>query len=159
MSELSGEYPDNAQRYAICVASWEEKFTNVAKQLSQAKFQEHFDMFEDISKLNFKSYNDYPESASNNACKVLRWREEHGDEVQGMLQVGWTRANQLCKRENISEETIARMASFARHKQNSEVSAEFKDTPWKDKGYVAWLGWGGTSGIEWAQNKLKSIRK
>ena len=106
----------------------------------------------------FESYNDYPESAKNNACKVLRWRDEHGDEVQGMTQVGWTRANQLCKGENISEETIARMASFARHRQNAEVSAEFKSTPWKDKGYVAWLGWGGTTGIEWAQRKLESIR-
>jgi hypothetical protein len=106
----------------------------------------------------FESYNDYPESAKNNACKVLRWRDEHGDEVQGMTQVGWTRANQLCKGENISEETIARMASFARHRENAEVSAEFKDTPWKDKGYVAWLGWGGTSGVEWASSKLDSIR-
>ena len=106
----------------------------------------------------FESYNDYPESAKNNACKVLRWRDEHGDEVQGMTQVGWTRANQLCKGENISEETIARMASFARHRQNAEVSPEFKSTPWKDKGYVAWLGWGGTTGVEWAQRKLESIR-
>ncbi len=106
----------------------------------------------------FESYNDYPESAKNNACKVLRWRDEHGDEVKGMTQVGWTRANQLCKGENISEETIARMASFARHRENAEVSPEFKSTPWKDKGYVAWLGWGGTTGVEWAQRKLESIR-
>jgi hypothetical protein len=106
----------------------------------------------------FESYNDYPEAAKNNACKVLRWRDEHGDEVQGMTQVGWTRANQLCKGENISEETIARMASFARHRENAEVADEFKSTPWKDKGYVAWLGWGGTTGVEWAQNKLESIR-
>jgi hypothetical protein len=106
----------------------------------------------------FESTNDYPESASNNACKVLRWREEHGDEVKGMTQIGWTRANQLCNKENISEETIARMASFARHRQNAEVAEEFKSTPWKDKGYVAWLCWGGTSGIEWASNKLESIR-
>ena len=106
----------------------------------------------------FESYNDYPESAKNNACKVLRWRDEHGDEVQGMTQVGWTRANQLCNGENISEETIARMASFARHRENAEVAPEFESTPWKDKGYVAWLGWGGTTGVEWAQNKLESIR-
>jgi hypothetical protein len=112
-----------------------------------------------ISKsIAFESYNDYPEAAKNNACKVLRWRDEHGDEVKGMTQVGWTRANQLCKGENISEETIARMASFARHRENAEVAAEFKSTPWKDKGYVAWLGWGGTTGIEWASNKLESIR-
>jgi hypothetical protein len=106
----------------------------------------------------FESYNDYPESVKNNACKVLRWRDEHKDEVKGMTQVGWTRANQLCNGENISEETIARMASFARHRENAEVAPEFKSTPWKDKGYVAWLGWGGTTGVEWASNKLESIR-
>ena len=110
------------------------------------------------SRVEMESYNDYPESARNNACKVLRWRDEHGDEVTGMTNIGWIRANQLCKGENISEETIARMASFARHEQNSEVSEEFKSTPWKDRGYVAWLGWGGKSGIEWAKRKLESIR-
>jgi len=106
----------------------------------------------------FETYNDYPEAAKNNACKVLRWRDEHGDEVKGMTRVGWTRANQLCKGENISEQTIARMSAFARHKKNAEVSPEFKSTPWKDRGYVAWLGWGGTTGVEWAQRKLESIR-
>ena len=30
-----------------------------------------------------QSYNDYPESAKNNAKKVLKWREEHGDEAFG----------------------------------------------------------------------------
>ena len=103
------------------------------------------------------SYNDYPESAKNNAKKVLEWREKYGDEVKGMTRVGWTRANQLAKGENISRDTIARMASFMRHKKNAEVSAENKSTPWKDKGRVAWLGWGGTSGINWAINKLKTI--
>lgn len=107
----------------------------------------------------FETYNDYPESAKNNACKVLRWRDEHGDEVKGMTRVGWTRANQLCSGENISESTIARMAAFARHRKNAEVAPEFKSTPWKDKGYVAWLGWGGTTGVEWASRKLESIRK
>jgi hypothetical protein len=108
--------------------------------------------------LQFQSYNDYPESAKNNACKVLKWRDEYGDEVKGMTQVGWTRANQLCKGENISEDTIARMSAFQRHRQNAEVGEDLKDTPWKDAGHVAWLGWGGTSGVNWASNKLKSIR-
>jgi len=112
----------------------------------------------EMEKQEFKTYNDYPESAKNNACKALRWRDEHGDEVKGMTQVGWIRANQLCKGENISEETISRMSGFQRHKENSEVSPEFKSTPWKDRGYVAWLGWGGTTGIEWASNKLETIK-
>lgn len=112
----------------------------------------------EMMKQEFQSYDDYPESARNNACKAIRWKEQYGDEVQGMTQVGWIRANQLCKGEKISEETIARMSGFQRHRKNSEVSPEFKDTPWKDKGYVAWLGWGGTTGINWAADKLKSVR-
>lgn len=116
------------------------------------------EMAKKMMKEEFQSYDDYPESARNNACKAIKWKEEYGDEVKGMTQVGWIRANQLCKGEKISEETIARMSGFERHRKNSEVSPEFKDTPWKDKGYVAWLGWGGTTGINWASEKLKSIR-
>lgn len=112
----------------------------------------------EMMKEEFQSYDDYPSSAKGNACKAIKWKEEHGDEVQGMTQVGWIRANQLCKGEKISEETIARMSGFQRHKKNSEVAPEYKDTPWKDKGYVAWLGWGGTTGINWAADKLQSIR-
>jgi len=108
----------------------------------------------------FQSYNDYPQEASENACKVLKWIDEYGrDEVEGMELTGLARANQLCKREKITEETIARMAAFERHRENSEIAPEFKGTPWKDKGYVAWLGWGGSSGVEWAQRKLNQIRE
>ena len=107
----------------------------------------------------FKSFDDYPQEASENACKVLRWIDEHGrDEVEGMELTGLARANQLCKREPISVDTISRMASFARHKKNSEISPEFKGTPWKDKGYVAWLGWGGDAGVMWAQRKLDQLK-
>ena len=109
--------------------------------------------------VNLETYNDYPESAKNNAKKVLKWREKYGNEVKGMTRTGWTRANQLAKGENISRDTIARMSAFQRHKKNAEVSPENKSTPWKDNGYVAWLGWGGTSGINWASKKLKSIDK
>ena len=108
-------------------------------------------------KKEFESTNDYPQAASDNACKVLRWRDQYGDEVQGMTRVGWTRANQLCKKENISEETIARMSAFQRHRKNAEISEENKGTPWKDAGYVAWLGWGGTEGIEWAARKVQEF--
>ena len=106
-----------------------------------------------------KTYKDYPQSATNNAKKVLRWKEEYGDEVKGMTSVGWTRARQLASRQGLSYATIARMAAFNRHRKNAEVAEEYKDTPWKDNGYVAWLGWGGTSGINWAIQKAKSIRE
>tara|TARA_R100000935_G_scaffold58056_1_gene93714 strand:+ start:492 stop:956 length:465 start_codon:yes stop_codon:yes gene_type:complete len=126
-------YHDKSQAIAICYRTFQGKM------------------------INLETYNDYPKSVSNNAKKVLRWRDKHKEEVTGMTRVGWVRANQLAKRENISRETIARMASFKRHQKNAEVNPEFEDTPWKDKGYVSWLGWGGTSGINWAIKKLKQI--
>tara|TARA_R100000988_G_C3990326_1_gene162303 strand:- start:916 stop:1380 length:465 start_codon:yes stop_codon:yes gene_type:complete len=129
------KYHDKQQAIAICYRAFQGKM------------------------INLETYNDYPQSASNNAKKVLRWRDKHGDEVKGMTRVGWVRANQLANKENISRETIARMSAFQRHKKNAEVDAKFKSTPWKDKGYVAWLGWGGTSGINWASKKLKQIDK
>jgi len=100
---------------------------------------------------------DAPEAARNNAKKVLRWRDEHGDAVQGMTQVGWTRANQLASGERLSRETVGRMAAFARHRKNAEVSPEFKAEPWRDAGYVAWLGWGGTTGVDWAAGIVGNV--
>ncbi len=100
----------------------------------------------------FESYNDYPESAKNAAQRALDWRDSHPDQDCG-TPVGWARANQLAKGENISEETIARMASFARHLQ-------YKDVPYSEGcGGLMVDAWGGQAGIEWAQNKLESIRE
>ncbi len=105
-----------------------------------------------------KTYNDYPQAATNNAKRALRWREQYGNEVKGGTSVGWTRANQLASREALSYSTIARMAAFARHRKNSKVDPKYASTPWKDRGYVAWLIWGGTSGVNWAIRKAESIR-
>lgn len=106
-----------------------------------------------------KTYNDYPIAATNNAKKALRWKEQYGDEVKGGTIVGWTRANQLASREPLSYATIARMAAFNRHRSNSEVDPKYKQEPWKDRGYVAWLIWGGTAGVDWAIRKAKQIRE
>ena len=104
-----------------------------------------------------KSYTDYPQSASNNAKRMLEWREKYGDEVKGGTAVGWQRANQLAKRESLSRDVVSRMAQFNRHRQNSTVDPKLKDTPWKDRGYVAWNLWGGTSGVNWAIKKMEQI--
>lgn len=92
-----------------------------------------------------------PESAQNNAKKVLQWKKDHGNEVKAMTSVGWTRARQLASGKPLSLETIKRMAQFRRHQKNAKVDPKFKNEPWKDNGYVAWLGWGGDTGISWAE--------
>jgi len=97
------------------------------------------------------SYNDYPEAAKANARRALNIKKEN-DRGCGTL-VGWTRANQIAKGENISRETIARMSSFERHRENS------KGDPKNDCGALMWLAWGGDEGVSWAQRKLAEIDK
>jgi hypothetical protein len=110
--------------------------------------------------VELRTYDDYPKAARENAQKVLNWRLRYGrDEVNGMTRVGWRRANQLAKGQKISRSTIARMASFNRHRRNAQIDPDLRGTPWKDAGYVAWLGWGGTEGVEWAIRKMQQFRK
>lgn len=103
-------------------------------------------------KYKLESYTDYPQAASENAKIALRWAEENGWGDCGTA-VGKARANQLANGEAISEETISRMASFERHRQNSQK--ELGD----GCGRLMWLAWGGDEGIEWAQRKLEEINK
>lgn len=99
-----------------------------------------------------KTYNDYPKAASNNAKRALKYKDENPDNKCG-TPVGWARANQLAKREKISRETIARMASFKRHQKS-------KDVPYSEGcGGLMWDAWGGSSGVNWAISKLKQIDK
>jgi hypothetical protein len=98
----------------------------------------------------FESYSDYPKQASENAKVALRWAEENGWGDCGTA-VGKQRANQLANGEAISRDTIARMAAFERHRQNSDK--ELGD----GCGRLMWLAWGGDAGVEWAQRKLEQI--
>lgn len=91
-----------------------------------------------------------PAGAKGNAQRVLNWKKQYGSEVNGMTSVGWARARQLASGRPVGLNTVSRMAQFNRHRKNAEVAPEYKSTPWKDAGHVAWLGWGGTTGIDWA---------
>lgn len=109
-------------------------------------------VWDSISGNYAESYNDYPESASNNAKRALAWVAKNGWGSCGEA-TGKARANQLANKEKITRDTIARMASFKRHQQN-------KDVPYGEGcGGLMWDCWGGTSGIEWASNKLEQIDK
>jgi len=98
-----------------------------------------------------------PQQAQTNAQAVLDVREM----TDAMTETGWRRAGQLADGGELSEETIQKMAQFKRHQSNTEYE-NFSDIPeskksedaenpwWEDNGTVAWLGWGGTAGVEWA---------
>lgn len=135
--ESVNSFPDESQRFAVCNRVW-ETHTREALSLYKKSFAE-------------KTYTDYPKAASENAKIALRWAEENGWGSCG-TPVGKQRANQLAKNEPISEDTISRMASFERHRQNSQK--ELGD----GCGRLMWLAWGGDEGIEWAQRKLEQIK-
>jgi hypothetical protein len=101
----------------------------------------------------FKSYTDYPESAKNAACRAKKFYNEKGNPNDCLTSVGVARMNQLCSGSPISEKTIARMSSFARHLKGEDVTYEDGCQG------LAVDAWGGRSGIEWAQRKLEQIRK
>ena len=99
-----------------------------------------------------ESYTDYPQGATNNAKKALKWVEENGWGSCGEA-TGKNRANQLANREPISKDTIARMASFKRHQQH-------KDVPYSEGcGGLMWDAWGGSAGVNWASRKLKELNE
>ena len=119
--------------------------------LQQNEEDEIIAFLKEILDTKLETYNDYPKEASENAKIALRYAEENGWGDCG-TPVGKARANQLANGENISRETISRMASFARHKENSQK--ELGD----GCGRLMWLAWGGDAGIEWAQRKLEQIK-
>jgi hypothetical protein len=108
--------------------------------------------FADSYAMQFESYTDYPKAASENAKVALRYAEKNGWGSCG-TPVGKIRANQLANFEPISRDTIARMAAFERHRQNSQK--ELGD----GCGRLMWLAWGGDAGVEWATRKLAQIDK
>jgi len=99
-----------------------------------------------------ESYTDYPKEAQNNAKTALDWAEKNGWGSCG-TPVGKQRANQLAKGEAISRDTIARMAAFERHRQNSDRKLG------EGCGRLMWLAWGGDAGVEWASRKLEALNK
>lgn len=100
-----------------------------------------------------ESFSDYPQGATNNARRMLEWREKYGrDVVKGGTEIGWKRANQIANRENLSLDVVKRVHSFlSRHEENAKIADEYKNEPWKDRGYVAYNLWGGMAMKNWAK--------
>jgi len=71
---------------------------------------------------------------------------------------GVQRATNLKNRDSLSPSTIKRMkAFFSRHEKNKSIAPEHRSEPWKDRGYVAWLLWGGDPGFIWAKKIVEQM--
>lgn len=92
-----------------------------------------------------------PVNVSKIACQAIRENEKRNNKAA--TQVGKIRAQQLCKRETISLETINRMKSYL------ERAKVYNTDDWDDKGTISWKLWGGREGLEWVDSILSSIKK
>lgn len=100
-----------------------------------------------------------PQYARENAKKSL---EAIRKGSKAMTPVGRARARQLAMGEALDEEDLKQISAFRRHMKNSSYSKDYS----KDKGAVAWLGWGnslskgkGKSDFSnWAERKLKGLK-
>ena len=64
-------------------------------------YEDVIEKLEEIS-IELETYNDYPDSASNNAKRAIEWKEKNGSDCG--TRIGWTRASQLAGKKNISRD-------------------------------------------------------
>ena len=109
-----------------------------------------------------------PKAVADAAKKGLELRQKASPSNRGGLTSeeagkqgigsGVQRAVNLKNRDTISPEVIKQMRGFlSRSQKSSEISAENKGTPWNDKGYVAWLLWGGDPAVAWTDKIIKQM--
>ena len=93
-------------------------------------------------------------SPSNRGGLTPGQASEHG------IGSGVQRAVNLKNRTTMSPKVVKQMkAFFARHEKNKGIKEENKGKPWNDKGYVAWLLWGGDPGKTWAEKIVGQMEK
>jgi hypothetical protein len=116
------EGKESDQAVAICSNMWEERFQE-------------------------DSYNDYPQSAKDNAERGIRLNEELGNKCA--TQVGKVRATQIMKGEPLSRETIRRTYSYL-----SRASEYYNPEDTEACGTISYLLWGGEPMLRWAESKM-----
>lgn len=90
------------------------------------------------------------------AKRALRWIEE-GYAGSGFTDVGRRRAVQLSNRQNLSLDTVKRMASFFARHEVDKKGENFDNLSKPSAGRVAWDAWGGDSGQTWANRIVNSM--
>jgi hypothetical protein len=95
----------------------------------------------------FESYNDYPQSAKDNAERGIRLNEEIGNRCA--TQVGKVRAQQIMNGENLTMDTIKRTYSYL-----SRAAEYYNPDDTEACGTISYLLWGGEPMLRWAESKI-----
>jgi hypothetical protein len=154
------EGKESEQAVAICSNIWEQNFTKIqviiCKECGHSwDYQEggkepytcHMCGYNNKEELAEDSYNDYPQSAKDNAERGIRLNEEIGNKCA--TQVGKVRATQIMKGEPLSRETIRRTYSYL-----SRAAEYYKPEDSAACGTISYLLWGGEPMLRWAESKM-----
>ena len=101
-------------------------------------------------KMRKSSYNDYPQSVSNNAKRGIELNKKVNKRCA--TDVGKIRAQQVANREKLSVKTIKRMYSYL-----SRAAEYYKPGDNEACGTISYLLWGGKAGLRWSRSKLKEL--
>tara|TARA_Y100000389_G_scaffold62597_1_gene58673 strand:+ start:24796 stop:26685 length:1890 start_codon:yes stop_codon:yes gene_type:complete len=103
-----------------------------------------------------------PSSAVSNAKKGLEMRKKWkrggltpAEAKSQGIDSGITRARKIASGK-VSRHDVKRMSAFNRHRKNYRPSKKKPDGG-PTAGTIAWLLWGGTSGVDWAKKKSKTL--
>jgi hypothetical protein len=124
----NNEFPDTAQRLAVCGSLWAEH-----------------------NRQRFESYSDYGQEIRSNAKRGIELNERNGNKCA--TQTGKVRAQQLANGEAISLGTIKRMRSYLSRAETYYDNADSNS----DCGYISYLLWGGKAALAWSRNKLREL--
>ena len=127
MEEAKGEFPDQKQRLAVCIAQWKKG-----------------------KNLELESYSDYPDAVSNNAKRGIELNKKNNNKCA--TGVGKNRAATLSTKRPLSVKTIKRMYSYL-----SRAEEYYDEGDTSACGTISFLLWGGLAGKRWAGSKLKKL--
>jgi hypothetical protein len=155
---ITNEGKESEQAVAICSSLWQQHFSEV--QVIVCKKCGHSWDYQEGGKdpytchmcgakeEAFESYNDYPQSAKDNAERGIRLNEAIGNRCA--TQVGKVRATQIMNGENLSRETIKRTYSYL-----SRAAEYYNPDDTEACGTISYLLWGGEPMLRWAESKMK----
>lgn len=96
-----------------------------------------------------------PKVVQEAAERALGWIED-GKAGKGFTDTGRTRARQLAKGEDVSEDVLQKMhAYFERHEVDKDAEGFTQGGDgFPSPGRVAWDAWGGDPGQRWARSEV-----
>lgn len=146
--------------YNISFREWAEEESGSHGDIELLDWAQHEEESHD-ARYDAESYKP-PASAVANAKRGLALRKEFGrgglspsEAKSHGIDSGVTRARKIASGK-VSRHDVRRMSAFNRHRKNYRPEKKMPDGG-PTAGTIAWLLWGGTSGVNWAKKKSAAM--